>query len=210
MHCFALTFLASCFAPMGSGAGYQTNQGYQTPAQQAQMQQAQMQPQAAPQAPAPQLQAGPKVSLRTMLETFPSFTAQQIAYQVTVLTQEEALMLSLFGAVGGAFYRRACEANPGLVAMIGGVPSNCAKMVQDYVQAVQWVGAPAIAQNIETERLHILNTYKCSSGEIDRQTCQQYMGTIQQIQNAQHDTSTTIINNIGNKCRVGVDPGCVP
>ena len=92
----------------------------------------------------------------------------------------------------------------------GGVANSCAMLVQDYVQAVQWSGAPAIAQNIETERLHILNTYKCSSGESNRQTCQQYMGTIQQIQNAQHDTSTTIINNIGNKCRVGVDPGCVP
>ena len=165
----------------------------------------------APAAEAPQQPAAAqKVGLRVMLEAFPRCTAQQIAYQATLLTQQEALMLSTFGAVGSAFYRRACEANPGLVAVVGGVQTNCAQLAQELMQAVQFVGQQAVAQNIELERMKILNAYKCASGEIAPQTCRMYLGAVQAIQRSEAETNQPINDNIGNKCRVGVDPGCVP
>jgi len=158
----------------------------------------------------PTAQGGQKVGLRVLLEAFPRFTAEQIAYQATVLTQNEALLLSTFGAVGSAFYRRACEANPGLIAIVGGAQTNCAQLAQELMQALQFVGQQAVAQNIEIERMKIINSYKCASGEIDRQTCQAYMGAVQAIQQSAAETNQRINDNLGNRCRVGVDPGCVP
>ena len=43
----------------------------------------------------------------------------------------------------------------------------------------------------------------------DFQSRQMYLRTMSEMQQMQHDTSMTIIHNMGNgACRIGVDPNC--
>ena len=65
-------------------------------------------------------------------------------------------------------------------------------------------------QNREMGRQEILIYYKCKSGEIDAATCNMYYSIQGQIDQGTAQTTQTIVDNFGNQCTVGVDPGCYP
>ncbi len=134
------------------------------------------------------------------------------------MTVEEHFVLDLVGKeFKPAVFRKACEVDPniGWSYFSDQTTSNCAQAAQQWQDYVQWhqstYGPGAdVNENAELGRGDIIIYYKCKSGEIDPGSCNLYNQIKGQIADGAAQTSQTIINNIGQKCEIGVDPNCYP
>ena len=139
------------------------------------------------------------LSFRQLVEQLPNLPAQQVASKVRNLTQEEQLQLSYYPALGSWMHLRACEADGTLVANFGGTVVSCQETYQQWVQTMQYAGNdPQVAFSYAmTQQQQVLIHLQCSSGEMDEQSCRQYTNTMMQYNNMMHDTTQTILDNIG-------------
>lgn len=107
-----------------------------------------------------------------------------------------------------------CRVEPHIVWVDSGVQQNCITAMRSWQQAVQitqqlGVGGHPI-QQAENGRQQILFFYRCGTGQIDRQTCDNVTRMQGNVNTMMHNTNMEIIRNMGNGCVVGRDPNCVP
>lgn len=143
------------------------------------------------------------------IETYEKMKPARVLQILSALNRTQMLILSGYARVSQDMLRRACRVRGDLWMNIQGRRTTCRMAVNDVRQALQWITMEQVRQNIRSERDEILIAMKCATGQIDRGTCAMYLKTTAAINRMRNDTSLRIIANIGNKCRVGVDPGCV-
>ena len=161
---------------------------------------------------------GDATELRLLAEAYPTLTAAQVKARLDRLTVEDHWVLELTGKQWKwAVMRKACEVDPTISAssLLDNTRYNCAQLQADWQGYLNWhrgiyggTGDPNT--NAEQGRQEVLIFYKCQSGEIDAGSCSLYYGIQNQIARDSARTSQVIVDNIGNKCRVGVDPNCYP
>lgn len=147
-----------------------------------------------------------------------TLTPQQTKQLVHLVSPEEHL---IWEAMGKNFKTLVmlyvCRIDSQLVWAHQGQAQNCVIAAQAWQHAVQWSaqlkqhgldGSPI--QLAERGRQDLLFFYRCSNGILERSTCQSSMAMQQKYYNMMNATNQRIIENIGNKCRVGIDPNCVP
>jgi hypothetical protein len=153
-------------------------------------------------------------ALRQLAEQFSSSSAEQLKSQLDSMTVHEHFVLEFVGKTfKQAVFRKACEVDSGIGwGWADGTKYNCAAALVEWQQYVAWAAQNGVdaSQELETNRLEILNYYKCKTGEIDAGTCALYQSMQGQIDGAAAQTTQTIVNNFGNQCTIGVDPGCYP
>lgn len=151
-------------------------------------------------------------NLRSLAERQASLTSAEVKSGLDALSQTEHLELEVLApAFKQYLFRRACQADPSIQWTSGSRRYDCNLAFVEYQQALQWVlPGTTVEQEAETQRLRLLNYFMCRSGEIDKGTCAMYVGVTSQLNQSRADTNQTIIDNLGNKCVVGQDPGCYP
>lgn len=139
------------------------------------------------------------LTFRQLIEHLPNLPAQQVAQKVRTLNQDEQLQLSIYQALHSWVHLRACEADGSIVANIGGMPVSCQETYQQWAQTMQFSGNdPQVAfAYAMTQQQQVLVSMQCASGEIDAQSCSQYTNSLMQYNNMMHDTTQTILDNIG-------------
>jgi len=156
--------------------------------------------------------------LRQLTEEYPTATAAQLKARLDHLSVNEHWTLELMGTAPfkEAVFRKACEADANLTWswLATKEKSNCAiadKSWQDYVAMHKSGSLPGgLYDNINNGRDKLLIYFKCQAGEIDKGSCDLYFSIQSQIDQGTAQTSQTIVDNIGNKCQVGVDANCYP
>jgi hypothetical protein len=156
--------------------------------------------------------------LRSLTEEYPSVNATQTKNRLDKLNVEEHWILELVGKqFKWAVMRRVCDADSNIVctSLADKTRYDCAALDADWQTYVSWhkqtYGANADPNtNIDLTRGELLIYLKCKAGEIDQGSCDLYFQIKDNIANGAAGTSQVIIDNIGNKCTVGQDPGCYP
>ncbi len=148
------------------------------------------------------------LNYRVLVEYFEYLTAEQVAGIFRRLTETQILELDVFSAFGNLVHFRACQADPSLL-FNGSISTNvnCTQQAAAWVETAQYTNNPT--EYAYTQRDTLLNSIKCSTGEIDRQTCAVYMGGLNNYGTISNNISLSIINMSTGSCFVG-EPGCVP
>lgn len=159
-------------------------------------------------------EAAPKKSpnksrMERFVESYDRLPPAKFARALASLDSNDHLMLSLYNQLASDVYFRACQIDASIQFDIVGRRMNCNELWRSLQAALQLgMTSQSLTQEMHTQKLQVLNGYRCSRGAIDRRTCSMYAGTMQRMNDMSHDTSMQIIRNMGNQCRVGVDPGC--
>lgn len=153
---------------------------------------------------------GANAGLIDFLETYQQDSAETLYGRLKGLTVNDHTVISVFGALASDVYLRACYHQPQLIAVVVAEPMNCQMLAVQRQNALGFITPESLAQNIETQRLQVLNGLRCANGEHDRQTCAVYASVTGQVSAAQNDTSMQIIANMSDGCVVGKDPLCFP
>ncbi len=163
----------------------------------------------APALSAPRKAAARALPFQQLVERYDRMAPAEVLQQLWLRTQDDYLQLSIYPALGGDIYLRACYADPNITFVLGGVVTGCHQVAQERANALQFITPQALHQNLQSERQTVLIAHGCSTGRIDRASCAAYTGTMQRYNDGMHETSQQIIRNMGDQCRVGIDPGCV-
>ncbi|PIE65221.1 MAG: hypothetical protein CSA24_02790 [Deltaproteobacteria bacterium] len=157
-------------------------------------------------------------ALQALAENYGSESASATKARLDTLSVREHWVLELV-QMGPAFklavFLRACEEDNSLMwrSLVSGTPYNCAFAAAEWQQTVDLIastGFGSIEENVESGRTNVIIYEKCESGEIDKATCDVYYGIQSQVAAGVAQTNEVIIDNIGNTCTVGQDPGCYP
>ncbi|MEO1336724.1 MAG: hypothetical protein AAFV29_13825 [Myxococcota bacterium] len=151
------------------------------------------------------------MSLEQLVEVFDRAPPRYVLQQLSVRSREDLLMLSVYSTIGGAVFLRACEANPAITFVVGGMRANCGQIATQFANTMQFIGVQGTQQNIAQNRNELLIALRCGRGQADRAACAAYAGTLRNVHQMQHNTSMAIIQNLPTgTCVVGRDPNCVP
>ncbi len=154
-------------------------------------------------------EAAPKSAMEHFVESYDRLDANQFASALGRLGRDDHLMLSVYNQLASDIYLRACQIDGSLRFWIVGRNLGCQELFQSLQAAFHYgMTRQSFAQEVHTQRLQVLNAFRCSRGAIDAATCRVYAGGTQRMNDMSHDTSMRIIEAIGNQCRIGVDPGC--
>ena len=158
---------------------------------------------------------GSQSQLRLLAEEFPQGNANSTKQRLDALSVEEHFILEYVGKqFKPTVFLRSCGVDSQLhwSYLADGTIYDCAKADKEWKDYVAWANQNGQDpnQNAELGRGDVLIYLKCRSGEIDQGSCQLYNNIKDQIAQDSAKTSQVIIDNIGNKCTVGKDPGCYP
>jgi hypothetical protein len=152
-------------------------------------------------------------ALRDLAENHAGLTGSRALELLQQLDSKESFILSMYPAFAGNVLLNACNANSNLQWSLLGVQDTCytaqAKLEQHVALFATGTMIGKWDDQIQSERLSILIMLKCDSGEIDAGSCSMYTGAMSNFNAQNHDTSMSIINNMGgNNCQIGVDANC--
>lgn len=153
-------------------------------------------------------------NLGALAEQYPTASATEIKARLDQLSLSEHYILELVGKqFKQAVLRRACEVDATLrwTYLADLSPGDCATALAQWQQYLQFLPAGSDPYaNIELGRNDVLIYLRCRTGEIDASSCALYRQLVGQVDAQMAATSQQIIDNIGSRCRVGIDPGCYP
>lgn len=118
--------------------------------------------------------SGSSSGLRRLVDEFGALSAADTYRTVTSLNRDELLMLGTYQAFASGVYLKACEHDRSIVGQFSTGPAGCQELATQAYNTVAFIGESGYRQNVETDRLRLLNALKCSSGEHDQGTCAAY------------------------------------
>ncbi|MCA9587139.1 MAG: hypothetical protein KC657_17545 [Myxococcales bacterium] len=155
-----------------------------------------------------------KSELWLLAEEWPAATSAQIKARLDKLTVHDHFVLEYVGKqLKAGVFRRACEVAPDIrwSWQSDGARYDCPKANKEWNDYVAWVASNNLGDpnaNITKGVDDILIYFKCKAGEIDQASCDLYKSVNGQIDEGVGRTSEVVVDNLGNQCRVGKDPGC--
>jgi hypothetical protein len=154
-------------------------------------------------------------TLRLLADEYPTAGAALVKQRLDKLSASEHFILEFVGKVWKTYvFLRACEVDASIQwsSVLGGPRWDCAtalaKAMQDEAQARSF-GVDPLA-TVNSARENVLIYYKCKSGEIDASTCALYQQLTAQADAQSAAGVQQIIDNIGNRCGIGIDANCYP
>lgn len=145
------------------------------------------------------------------LSGYQQLSPQQVLRELYRMPEARHALLGNLANLASDVYFRGCQADPTITFWITGSHMSCQMVWQDRVQAAQWVGTQAIMDNVELQRQQALNTARCATGAIDRQTCRAYFAATGASAAMMGETLGNTVHNLNpNACTVGSDPNCRP
>jgi len=157
-------------------------------------------------------------NLQKLAEEYPTVSPEQTKKTLDKLTVQDHWTMELV-ELGTAFklaaFLKACNADSSITwhELSTGRQFNCFSgqaYWDESVRMVASVGVGTFLDNVESGRLEVIIYEKCRSGQIDKGSCNMFYGIQQNVADSSAQTNEVIIDNIGNKCRVGRDAGCYP
>ena len=157
-------------------------------------------------------------ALQQLAEEYPTASAAQTKSTLDRLTVRDWWVMELV-QLGPAFklavMLKTCQVDPNITwhTMSDGKLYNCASAQAEWNETVQLIastGVGSLEENVESGRMEVIIYEKCQTGQIDKGSCDMYYGIQQNVANQTAQTNETIIDNMGNQCRIGVDANCYP
>jgi hypothetical protein len=155
-----------------------------------------------------------KSELWLLAEEWEAASPAQVKARLDKFTVHDHFVLEYVGKqLKGGVFQRACEVTPTITWtwQSDGARYDCPRVKKEWEDYVAFVtsnnlGDPEV--NIKSGVNNVLIYFRCKAGEIDKGSCDLYNSLNGQIDDGAARTSEVIVDNIGNQCRVGKDPGC--
>lgn len=150
-------------------------------------------------------------TLYYIAENFHQLSPSQIAQGFSKFNQNELQLLGVYAAFANLLHGIACGADASIILSTGGAPQNCRMTMSQWQQTLQLTQGNKMAalEYALRQRETFLIGARCSSGGLDKASCNMYVQARRKDINDSHNTMTRVIANLSNGCIVG-DPGCLP
>jgi hypothetical protein len=128
------------------------------------------------------------------LETYPQMQPDSVFAHLSRVTETQGLMLQLHEAATNDIFLRVCQGTYAAQVTWGG---GCQNMMMSAQQAAMFAAQSGVGGNYgEEQRQQLIIGARCSAGVLDKASCSSYYGTMSNMNNMQHETSMSIINNM--------------
>jgi len=146
--------------------------------------------------------------LRGLAENYNAMSAAEVKEVEAGLSNDERVMLASYSAFAEGVYLKACQSDSSTIGYLSVGQYDCNGLASRAYNTASFVGEAGWAQNVESDRLRLVNALKCSSGESDPASCAAYVGASGAAGDLSGSNGQAIIDSMPNTCDPNTDLYC--